>query len=198
VFKRLFGKKAPPGGVAEMIVVTLNAKLQPMDRGEHFEDPLDAVLRKTGIGEVSGGGTLQEKSGEIAECDIEISLSSTPDKAVPVIISKLEELGAPKGSKLRIEKSGVEHALGKAEGLAVYLNGTDLPAETYKACDSNFVYSEFDRLLAGEGRVFSHWQGPTETALYMYGGSFSEMKRRIEGFIATYPLCERCRIAQVA
>ena len=99
---------------------------------------------------------------------------------------------------LRVDTSGAQHALGKAEGLAVYLNGTDLPAETYKSCDSNFVYSEFDRRLAGEGRVLSHWQGPTETALYMYGGSFAAMKQRIEPFIASYPLCERCRIAQVA
>ena len=198
MFSRLFGKKATPDQPSEMIVVTLNAKLQPVDRGEHFEDPLDAVIKQAGIGEVSGGGTQQQHSGEIAYCDIEITLSSTADAAVPVIIARLEELGAPKGSKLLIEKSGVEHALGKAEGLAVYLNGTDLPAETYKSCDSNFVFSEFDRLLAGEGRVLSHWQGPTETALYMYGGSFTAMKKRIEGFIASYPLCERCRIAQVA
>jgi len=198
VLNRLFGKKAPPAKAAEMVIVTLKAKLQPVDRGEHFEDPLGAALRKAGLGEVSGGGTLQEKSGEIAECDIEITLASAADKAVPIIIATLEELGAPKGSMLRVDTSGAQHALGKAEGLAVYLNGTDLPAETYKSCDSNFVYSEFDRRLAGEGRVLSHWQGPTETALYMYGGSFAAMKQRIAPFIASYPLCERCRIAQVA
>jgi hypothetical protein len=198
LFSRLFGKKPPAGRADDMIVAQLNAKLQPMHRGEHFEDPLDAVLKKTRLGEVSGGGTMQEKSGEIAYCDIEITLSSPPEAAIPTIIATLEELGAPKGSTLRVESSGVEHALGKAEGLAVYLNGTDLPAETYTSCDSNFVYSEFDRLLAGEGRVLSYWQGPTETALYMYGGSFPEMKRRLEPFIASYPLCQRCRVAQIA
>jgi hypothetical protein len=181
-----------------MIVVRLNAKLQPMHRGEYFEDPLDAVLKKSRLGEVSGGGTMQEKSGEIEYCDIEIALSSAPEEAVQIIISALEELGAPRGSTLLMERSGIERALGKAEGLAVYLNGTDLPAETYRTCDSNFVHSEFDRLLAGEGRVLSYWQGPTETALYMYGGSFSEMRKRLNSFIATYPLCQQCRIAQIA
>jgi hypothetical protein len=198
LFRRLFGKKPPPEQSDEVIVVQLNAKLQPMHRGEHFEDPLDAMLKKSRIGEIIGGGTMQEPSGEIAYCNIEIALSSAPDEAVPMIISTLEELGAPKGSTLLIERSGAQHALGKAEGIAVYLNGTDLPAETYETCDSNFVYSDFDRLLAGEGRVLSYWQGPTETAFYMYGGSFSEMKKRLEAFIAGYQLCQRCRIIQIA
>lgn len=198
MFSRLFGKKPAPATSDEMIVVQLNAKLQPMHRGEHFEDPLDAVLKKACLGEVSGGGTMQDKTGEIAYCDIEITLSTAPEEAVPIIIATLDELGAPKGSTLLIESSGIQHALGKAEGLAVYLNGTDLPAKTYASCDSNFVYSEFDRLLAGEGRVLSYWQGPTETALYAYGGSFSELKRRLEPFISSYPLCQRCRIVQVA
>ena len=198
MFSRLFGKKSSSGQPDEMIVARLNAKLQPMHRGEYFEDPLDARLKKSRLGEVSGGGTMQEKSGEIVYCDIEISLASASEEVVQFVITTLEELGAPKGSELLIERSGIQRALGKAEGLAIYLNGTDLPAETYKTCDSNFVHSEFDRLLAGEGRVLSYWQGPTETALYMYGGSFSEMRRRLEPFIASYPLCQQCRITQVA
>ena len=74
----------------------------------------------------------------------------------------------------------------------------ELPEATYQSCDSNFVYGELDRLLEGEGRVLSYWQGPTETAFYMYGNSFEEMKRSIAGFLASYPLCERCRVLQVA
>ena len=37
-----------------------------------------------------------------------------------------------------------------------------------------------------------------ETALYLYGPSFIEMQKAIADFIATYPLCERCRVVQVA
>jgi hypothetical protein len=44
----------------------------------------------------------------------------------------------------------------------------------------------------------SVWDGPTETALYAYGASFKEMSERLAGFAATYPLCERCRIVQIA
>jgi len=198
VFNRLFGKKEPTEPTGDIIVVRLNAKLQPMDRAEHFEEPLDAALKEARLGQVTGGGTMQEASGEIAYCDIEIALSAAPDKAVPAIIAAFDHLGAPRGSTLLMEGAGTERELGKAEGLAVYLNGTDLPQETYETCDSNFVYSEFERLLAGEGRVLSFWEGATETAFYMYGGSFPEMRKRLEAFIASYPLCQRCRIVQVA
>jgi hypothetical protein len=178
-------------------VAQLNARLQPLDRGEFFEEPLDQVLADAGLGLISGGGTLQAKSGEIEYCDIEIELTAYSEQAVQIIVEALERLAAPKGSKLHLPEDR-QLLFGRAEGLAVYLNGTDLPDETYKDCDSNFVYSEFDRLLDGAGRVFSHWQGPTETALYMYGEAFSVMRDRLEPFLASYPLCARARVEQIA
>lgn len=82
--------------------------------------------------------------------------------------------------------------------MGVYLNGTDLPDETCAHCDSNHVYGEFDRQLGDEGRVVSYWQGPTETAFYIYGTSFDEMGLRLSAFIASYPLCAKCRIERIA
>ena len=179
-----------------MVIAQINAKLRPMDRGEHFEDPLDTALREAGRGEVSGGGSMLEKSGEISFCDIEISVPEETEEVLNFIAATLEDLGAPKGSKLTVGTS--ERPLGRAEGIAVYLNGTDLPEDIYTSCDLNFVFSEFARLLGKEGRVLSYWQGGTETALYMYGPSFDEMKTRLEGFLASYPLCQKCRVAQIA
>lgn len=196
MFKNIFGKK--PSSKTEMVTLQLNAKLQPMHRGEFFEDPLDDKLKAESLGEVSGGGTMLEESGEIQYCDIELSLAETTDEAIGKLVAALESLGAPKGSKLRVVSSSAERSLGKAEGIAVYLNGTDLPVTTYESCDSNFVYSELERLLEGKGRVLSYWQGPTETAFYMYGDSFKEMNESIAGFLASYPLCEKCRVVQVA
>jgi hypothetical protein len=172
--------------------------LQPVHRGEFFEDALDAELKKGQLGEVSGGGTLQTPGGKIEYCDIEIELSGDPSAAEHMVISTLEALGAPKGSKLHVEAEGRTVSFGINEGLAVYLNGTDLADEVYQECDSNFVYSEFDRLLQGNGRVLSYWQGPTETAFYAYGQSFEGMHRCLAGFLATYPLCHKCRVVQVA
>lgn len=198
MFGRLFKKKSQPPQAAQFLVAKINARLQPMHRGEFFEDPLDVALKAAGTCEISGGGTLQAVSGEIEYCDIEIQCSESNRETVNLVMSTLESLGAPKGSKLTVESTGEEIAFGSTEGLAVYLNGTDLPAETYRDCDSNYVYSEFDRLLQGEGRVLSYWQGPRETAFYMYGKSFETMKHLLSGFVASYPLCAQCRIEQVA
>ena len=182
----------------KIIVAQLNARVQPMDRGKLYEDPLHAVLQKRGWGQVSGGGSQLSSTGEIAHCDIEIALKvETPD-VVDAIIAELERLGAPKGSLLRSTSSGNDRPFGVAEGLAVYLNGTDLPASTYQTSDVNFVYSEFNRLLQGLGKICSHWQGPRETALYMYGKSFNEMHAALAAFLSSYALCERARVVQVA
>lgn len=169
-----------------------------MHRGEFFEDLLDEYLRKYGIGEITGGGTLQSQNGEIEYCDIEIEVNNSGEETVKIIINRLEQLGAPKGSKLKIEAEDRELPFGVSEGMAVYLNGTDLPDAVYKECDSNVVFSEFDRLLSGVGRVLSYWQGPAETAFYLYGSSFADMKEKIAEFVASYPLCQKCRIEQIA
>ena len=48
------------------------------------------------------------------------------------------------------------------------------------------------------GRFYSYWEGNEWTALYFYGVSFVEMKQKIEPFIASYPLCQKSRIEQIA
>ena len=199
MFGTLFKKKpAKPETSSEFLVAQLNCRIQPMHRGEFFEDPLDEKLKKEGLGEVSGGGTLQSKSGESEYCDIEIQLAKNDSSAPARVIEILQELGAPNGSKLHIESSKTQIGFGVSEGLAIYLNGTDLLSETYKTCDSNFVYEELDRLVSPKGRVLSYWQGPTETAFYLYGDSFTSMRAAIENFVASYPLCQKARIEQIA
>jgi hypothetical protein len=181
-----------------LVTAQLNEKIQPLDRGERYEDPLDAVLKERGIGEVAGGGTLLSRNKEIEYCDLEIRLHVADEKAGAFLVDTLEKLGAPKGSKLIWEDQREPTNFGCNEGMGVYLNGTDLPAEVYSACDVNFVYSEFNRLLDTKGSIHGHWQGPTETALYMYGPSFEEMQKCLSNFIGTYPLCQKARIVQIA
>jgi hypothetical protein len=141
---------------------------------------------------------MQEPSGEIEFCDIELSLVEATDQAIAQVVSSLESLGLPRASKIRVASSGFEREIGTAEGMAVYLNGAELPEATYQSCDVNFVHTELERLLQGKGRVLSYWQGPKETAFYVYGNSFEEMKNSISGLLGSYPLCEKCRVIQVA
>ncbi|MBF8262217.1 MAG: hypothetical protein HW376_1746 [candidate division NC10 bacterium] len=180
------------------ITVQLNDRAQPIDRGDRFEDPLNAFLLKAGLGEITGGGTQLGDNGEVVSCEIEVRLNKRNEDSIRILRTALEKLGAPKGSRLLIDPDREAIPFGSTEGLGVYLNGTDLPDATYRDCDSNFVYSEFNRLLQGEGSVHSHWEGPTETALYVYGKSYETMERLLSRFIGSYPLCEKARVVRIA
>lgn len=181
-----------------MIIASLNARLQPLDRGDLFEDPLDYVLQQSGKGEVTGGGTQLGAQGEIEYCEIEMVVPQADEETIGLIVAALEKMGAPKGSVLKFEDSRPDMPFGQYEGLAVYLNGTDLPQSTYDECDVNVVYEEFEIRLEGIGHVQSYWEGPRETGLYMYGPSFVSMKEAIADFLESYPLCRQARIDQIA
>lgn len=197
----LFKKKdATEGPVGNFIVVQLNEKVMPIDRGIVYEDPIDEFLKEKRYGEVTGGGTLQEKTGELTYCDVEIELSTDEiDKLVIAdIINKFESIGAPKGSKLIIEKTKEEIPFGNKEGLALYIDGQNLPPEVYAECDIDFVISEIHRLTNIEPNAYRNWQGEKETALYFFNDSFEQMKDSISEFVNTYPLCKGARIVQIA
>lgn len=198
--KKLFGIKKKEEHSENFVVATLNDKVMPIDRGEIYEDPLDEFLQANGIGEVTGGGTMQLKSGELEYCDIEIQLNSNEidESQIKAIIEKLEELGAPKGSKLRIEKTEQKIEFGKKEGLGIYLDGINLSDEVYKISDSEALALEIRRLAKIEDNTLRYWQGNTETGLYFYGDSFEQIKNSIADFISSHPECENCRIEQIA
>lgn len=180
-----------------MITARLNDRAQPIHRGDLYEDPLSDLMEEAGLGEVSGGGTLLAEDGEIEFCELEILAKDTAPETMKTLIGMIENLGAPKGSMLLID--GQEDVpFGKQEGMAVYLNGTDLPASVYDECDPNHILAEFNRLLGKEGKVHSCWDGPVETALYMYGKSFTTMKQRLAKFMAAYPLCAKARVVKIA
>lgn len=174
--------------------VQINDKIQPIDRGDVYEDPLDEWLQDNNYGEVMGGGTFLDESGEIGGCELEITLSD--QKFIPELIKKLESYGAPKGSIIKFNDENIE--FGKLEGLGLYINGTELPSEVYANCDINFVLSEIERLTKITPAVNRFWEGSAETALYFYGPSFEKMKKEISHLIETYPLCQKSRVIQIA
>lgn len=200
--KKLFGKHKLEENESSgnFIVATLNDKVMPIDRGEIYEDPLDEFLKNKNIGEVTGGGTMQLKSGELEYCDVEIKLDADEidDNKIRLIIEKLEELGAPKGSKLIIEKTEQKIEFGKKEGLGIYLDGVNLDEEVYENSDSNFVVSEIKRLTGDTTETIRFWENNEETALYFYSDSFDNMNESIKEFINEYPLCKGARIEQIA
>jgi urease accessory protein len=87
--------------------------------------------------------------------------------------------GYENGRAMAADAAGYLFVLGVAAigGLVTALvsAATDLPDTVYQESDVNFVYEEFGRLVGSEGRVVSHWNGPRETALYLYGRSAAAM-----------------------
>ena len=147
------------------------------------------------VGVVEDKNTFKEL-GEIDKIEIEIVLEDTSDNAIYELIELIECLGIPIGSK--IINGDDETEIGNLEGLAIYINGVDLPKEIYEKYKINDVVEELEKLLDGIGKMYSYWNGPIETAFYFYGESFEDMKDAIEDFVKEHPLCEKCRIVKIA
>lgn len=172
----------------------LNARLMPVDRGEIFEDRIYDFMSERGWGEVTGGGTLQSRTGEVESCDIDIEVVPKHKDEFVDFIKRLYII--PKGSRLRIGEESFE--VGESEGLALYLNGTELPDEVYKSNDINELIEKLDDAVSGIGARYSYFEGNTETALYYYGRSFSELNGKIADIVKSHPLCQKCRVVQIA
>ncbi len=173
-------------------------RIMPLARGERYEEPLDEALAQRGFGEVVGGGTMQQKSGEIEYVGIDLNLRHLQE-SIPFVCSFLEERGAAKGSALMVSVGEAKRTIpfGVAVGIGVYLDGVNLPPEVYRECDINVVWEEFSRRLEGEGEIRGHWHGPTETALYIYGKSKSRMRVLLSDYTRRYRLCHGARVVDI-
>ena len=192
----MWGKLFKKGTPSEIQVsVQLNARYQPIDRGAYV-DLTGRFLQEKGWGRLGDGeGTMLSPSGEPESCDYDILVSSEHFDDVTDALDKV--FFVPKGSKLVIGDE--ERPIGQREGLALYLNGTELPEDVYRKSDINAVIQSLEAHLGKErGRFLSFWQGPKETALYFYGPSYTEMKAALEEIIPKHPLCEKCRMEQIA
>ena len=196
---KLFGKKAKP----VFAYAKINAPLQPKGRDQLFGEPLAKRLEESGLGEGTGGGALLIPDKGIQYCGIDINMFDL-ERAPTFICESLNRRGAPKGSQLDYEVRGEDVVVpfGVAEGVAVYLNGTDLAPEVYQACDVDGVCDGIQKLIepdeGGSGCVVESWQGPRETAVYMLGVSAEAMMEAMAPFIAEYPLCQRARVVRFA
>jgi hypothetical protein len=110
-----------------------------------------------------------------------------------LVTTTLEKAGAPKGSTARLDEQDPV-TFGVTEGLAIYLNGTDLPDEVHATSDINDLVAALLDALGAEGGMQSYWQGPRETALYLYGPSAARMADLIADALSRFPLAQRCRV----
>ena len=138
------------------VELELNARLQPIHRCEIFEDLFENVFKSYEIGEVTG---------EVEKCDIKMDIYKEKLNAFISYLQKIDII--PKGSTLFVNKEAM--SIGSAEGMALYLNGTDLPVEVYQNNDVNELIALLDQALNNIAHRLSYWEGSAETALYYYG-----------------------------
>ena len=189
----LFNRKSKLENDMCYVTLHLNMRLMPIDRGALFEDPIDEVLHKYNIGEVTGGGTLSSKERMPISCDIEFSIKRSK---ISDFISFLKGVNTiAKGSY--IEYDGKKEEVGTLEGLNLILDGTGLNDDVYKENDVNKVVAEIDNLIKGKGQYHSYYTNEKNTNLYFYGNSFDEMKEVIVHYTKTSALCENSEIEQI-
>jgi hypothetical protein len=87
------------------VFIKVNEPLQPIARGERYEDPLDAALKAAKLGEVTGGGSSLSKDKRIEWVGLDVELTNVM-RGIPFLRRKLIELGAPRGSTLEYELNG--------------------------------------------------------------------------------------------
>ena len=175
------------------VVLHVNEKLQPKHRF-NLEDYIEEVLEKNELGEVTGGGTLMEKNGEINSCDIDIELSDEAPNALERFKKFIGDINIAKGSVLKIEGCD-DVQVGKFEGMGLYLSN-DLPDDVYENNDINDLLERL-REAVGEAGDLRSWCEKEFTALYYYGYSFDEMSSLAKPVLDSHPLGKDCKVVRL-
>ncbi len=109
--RKLFGSKAATGAqkASELdeerfIYVMIPGDIQPLARGERFEDPLEDALREAGIGTISGGGSqlddpYPDGRPRVAFCGLDVDVRNL-EAGRQLIMQRMKTLGAPVGTEL--------------------------------------------------------------------------------------------------
>ncbi len=178
------------------VVVRIWESIPPASRISRYVAPLSAALISHRLGDVVGWSTRMSAELEIESVEFDLDLVNL-DEGVNIAKLLLEESGAPAGSELRIEQGGEEKIIpfGKKEGLAIYLDGINLPDSVYERCTCDSLAFQINGALTSvEGEIRGSWVGRNETAIYIYGPNAEIMFSAIEPFLTSYPLCQNSRI----
>ena len=182
-------------GFPHHVTVRIWGFVRPVSRGERYEDPVQAALAAQQLGIVDGGGSQLGEADEIVFAELELYLADL-DQALELTKRVLEQAGAPVGSELRFQRDGaaVVVPFGTQECVAIYLDGTTLPDEVYALSDGDALIDRINQTLGSEGQVRASWDGPRDTALYVYGANAEDLYTRLEPVLLQDPQCQNARV----
>ncbi len=129
-FRSLLTPKPETSSIPALVYVYLPGSIQPIDRGDQFEAAIDEVLKRLGLGEVSGGGSqlgdeLSDGSRPIEFCGIDVDTIDV-ERTRDTLRALLPKLGCPQGTQLHYrtaenplqdEYSGLAWVLGKPRSM---------------------------------------------------------------------------------
>lgn len=180
-----------------LVVARIAEYLEPMDRGERYEDPLQKTLSEKGVGRVTGGGSQMNAEFKIVAADIELELADL-DTSLALVQQELEGLGVPHGSELMFSVDGTAKslAIGNLETVELYLDGVGLPEQVYADLDFEAFYGRIVDALKGEGAGDPRavWSGQTETGIFIYGNDAAVIERILQSIFPTEPILENSRM----
>lgn len=92
------------------VYIMIPGDIQPLERGERFEDPLEDVLRAKDLGHVSGGGSQMAEPypdgrPRVEFCGLDVDVTDR-DEALRVIRETMVALRAPIGTELHYTDNG--------------------------------------------------------------------------------------------
>jgi hypothetical protein len=178
-------------GYLHLVIARLYEYIEPIDRGNRYEDPLQTVLDAAQAGAVTGGGSQLNESGGIEFADVEIELANL-DAAIDLVANTLEAAGAPQGSEI-LHEAKIVRVFGRQQCLAIYLDGTSLADDVYANLDFDDVVTRIGT-AAGPDSYHGCWQGPEETGLFFFGSTAEEMFTRVEPVLRTLPIGQNARV----
>lgn len=181
-----------PTDSSHLVVARMYEHIEPLDRGERYEDPLQSALDVAGFGAtITGGGSSIERTGRIEYVEVEIELDRLGD-ALDAIAGALNAAGAPRGSEL-IVGDEVIRTFGTRECLGIYLDGVSLSDEVYAELDFEDVVARIGA-LAGPDSYHGYWQGAEETGLFFFGDDAEAMFRSVEPLLLELPIGQNARV----
>ena len=77
--------------------VRIPGNIQPIERGERFEDPLQAALDKEKLGEVTGGGSQMGEGKTVEFCGLDVEVADR-DRGLQIIREVMRRSDAPPGT----------------------------------------------------------------------------------------------------
>jgi hypothetical protein len=177
--------------------VNLNARVQPVHRGEIYEDPLQEALDKYAAGShVDGGGSSFDPAEGVSDCDIELALVGDREEVVTMVVDALEFFGAPVGSSYRVGDEGPV-PFGRTHGVSLSLDGTSLADEVYANNDVNELVGALTSELGDAADLQSWWEGPERTSFFFYGDDPALIRGVLESAAGRFPLAEKSLVADI-